>query len=157
MKKITKSIVLSLAFSAASLCCSYGEGAVAEAAVEEKAVKDTADSLSDEMVVQMNALSEALATAKDKETAEAAVVKINKISDNMTAISQRLAKVGKPTEKEQAALVEKMTGVQTKMQEAMVGVMQSPEAAAIIMPAMMEFGKKMAENEAAQNKVGGEE
>ena len=60
MKKITKSIVLGLAFSAASLCCSYGEGAVAEAAVEEKSGKDTADSLANEMIAQVNALSEAL-------------------------------------------------------------------------------------------------
>ena len=158
MKKITKSIVLGLAFSAASLCCSYGEGAVAEVAVEEKAGKDTADSLTDEMVAQFNTLTEAIAAAKDKASAEASAVKINKVGDDIAAIAERMSKVDKPTAEEQTALTEKMTAasadMQTKMQEAMVGIMQNQEAAAIIMPAMMEFGKKMAENGDVLSKIG---
>ena len=164
MKKLTKSAFLSLAFVSVTLSTSYAEPIVEVApSTDEKvakvAKKDTAESLTDEMIVKMNVLVDALTSATDKASAEASAAKISKLSEDFSTMVKRFEKVEKPNEKEQKALTEKMTKshkvMEQKMQGAMINLVSNQEAAAIIMPAMMEFAQKMAKHNDILGQFGG--
>ena len=119
---------------------------------------DTPDSLTDELIVQMNALADAVSSAKDKATAEEAVKKMNGVSDEIDAISARLDKLETPSEEERKRLDEKMENatkpMDDKMEKVMGDLMKNEEVANIIMPALMEFGKRMSKNEAIFKRFG---
>lgn len=109
--------------------------------------KDTAASLSDEMVAQMEELVSVIESAKDKESAEKAATRIGEIGDEMVAIAGRLDALGDPSEEDQKLVKDKMDAAekanQDKMMAIMKNVMSNQEVAAILGKAMEEFGKKM--------------
>ena len=123
------------------------EGAQAEQA--EQAV-DTLDSLTDELIVQLNQYADIVLTVKDTATAEEAVTNLNTVADAITAIAARLDKIELPDEAANIAVDEKMKtasmAIKQKMQT--VGeIMSNQEVAAILIPALQNFGKRMAEQE----------
>lgn len=153
--KLTKSIFLSLAFASATLFVSCGEKkeeagspsdgedvAMADAAV------DTPDTLTDELIVQMNRLGDTLLTVKDKASAEVAVKEVTAVGNDIISIAERMDKLETPSEEAQAALEAKMKKTEVAMTEKMRGlgeVMQQPGVAEVLMPAMMEFSKRIQE------------
>ena len=120
--------------------------------------KDTADSLSDELVSKMGELATAIETAKDKESAEKAATEIDNIGDEFVAIAKRLDALGEPSEEDKKLVEEKMEKSQggdgNKMSAAMKSVMTNQEVGAIIGKAMQGFGKKMEEAEKTFEKYG---
>ena len=120
--------------------------------------KDTVDSLTDEIITKFDELAETVATAKDKESAEAAAKKIDAIGDDILAIAKRLEALPEPSEDEKKKIDEKMDAavddMQKKMADSMKGAMADPEVGKIIMEAMNGFGKKMDEAEDTFKKFG---
>ncbi len=120
--------------------------------------KDTADSLSDELVSKMDELVAAIETAKDKDSAEKAATEIDKIGDEFVAIAKRLDALGEPSEEDKKLVEEKMEksqdGNSDKMSAAMKSIMTNPEVGMIIGKAMEGFGKKMEEAEKTFEKYG---
>lgn len=120
--------------------------------------KDTADTLSDEMVTQMGELADAVSSAKDKDSAEAAAKKIDEIGDEFVAIAKRLEALGDPSDEDKKLVEEKMDKAEKemrgKMADGMKDMMKNPEAAKIIGEAMEKFGKKMDDAEKIFEKYG---
>ena len=108
---------------------------------------DTPDSLTDELIVQMNALADALATAKDKASAEEAVKKIDGIGDAVDSIATRLDKLETPSEEGKKALNQKTDKAQEAMEKKMGGLigamMSNEEIGTVLGPAMEKFGERM--------------
>ena len=123
------------------------EGAQAEQA--EQAV-DTLDSLTDELIVQLNQYADIVLTVKDTATAEEAVTNLNTVADAIAAIAARLDKIEIPDEAANIAVDEKMKtasmAIKQKMQAA-GEIMSNEEVAGILIPALQNFGKRMAEQE----------
>ena len=123
--------------------------------------KDTAASLSDEMVAQMGELITAIESAKDKESAEKAAVKIGEVGDEFVAIAGRLDALGDPSEEDKKLVKEKMDKAEAenkdKMMNAMKSIMSNPEVGTILGKAMEEFGKKMESVESTFDKYGKDE
>lgn len=112
-----------------------------------EAAADTPDSVTDELLTTMDDLSATIATAKDKESAEAAATKIGEIGDEFLAIAKRLDALDEPSEEVKKELDEKMDKAmeekQGKMMEAMKAISSNPEAMTIVGKAMEAFGEKM--------------
>ena len=126
------------------------EGAQAEQAEQAEQAVDTLDSLTDELIVQLNQYADIVLTVKDTATAEEAVTNLNTVADAITAIAARLDKIELPNEAANIAVDEKMKtasmAIKQKMQT--VGeIMSNQEVAAILIPALQNFGKRMAEQE----------
>ena len=126
------------------------EGAQAEQAEQAEQAVDTLDSLTDELIVQLNQYADIVLTVKDTSTAEEAVTNLNTVADAITAIAARLDKIELPDEAANIAVDEKMKtasmAIKQKMQT--VGeIMSNQEVAAILIPALQNFGKRMAEQE----------
>ena len=123
------------------------EGAQAEQA--EQAV-DTLDSLTDELVVQLNQYADIVLAVKDAATAQEAVTNLNAVADAIAAIAARLDKIEMPDEAANIAVDEKMKtasmAIKQKMQAA-GEIMSNEEVAGILIPALQNFGKRMAEQE----------
>lgn len=160
--KLTKSIFLSFAFATATVfvsCDGKKDDAENSGAKDSEAtaVVDTPDSLTDELIVQMNKLGDTLLGAKDKASAEAAVEKLSAIGKDITAIANRMDKLETPSEEKQKALDAKMDAAQEAMEDKMKGFMANmgnPDVAQIIGPAMQEFGKSMSENDKVFERFG---
>lgn len=120
--------------------------------------KDTADSLSDELVANMGELVAAIDTAKDRESAEKAATKIGEIGDEFTAIAKRMDALGDPSEEDKKLVGSKRDKAEDEMKEKMMAtmetVMANPEVAPIIGKAMEDFGNKMDEADKTFNKYG---
>ena len=118
--------------------------------------KDTVDSLSDEIVEQMNAMADAMSSVKDKESAEAAAKKIEEIGDEMEDIAKRMEALGDPSDEDKKLVTEKVEAAQKAMGEKMAksgGEMATdPEAGKIMMEAMKKFGERMKETEKTMKK-----
>jgi len=123
------------------------EGAQAEQA--EQAV-DTLDSLTDELIVQLNQYADIVLAVKDAATAQEAVTNLNAVADAIAAIAARLDKIEMPDEAANIAVDEKMKtasmAIKQKMQAA-GEIMSNEEVAGILIPALQNFGKRMAEQE----------
>lgn len=151
--KLTKTILLCTAFATTSLfvSCDDKKDAGSGDSGGAAAVVDTPDTLTDEIIVQMNALADAMVSAKDTDSAEAAVTKIEGISDKLDDIAARMDKLETPSEEKKKALDEKMDkateGMQEKVGGAMTTVMGNPDVAKILGPAMQKFGERMKEND----------
>jgi ribosomal 50S subunit-associated protein YjgA (DUF615 family) len=153
MKPVTNLRLLSvITLASSSLFFSACEKKAAEStegAQAEQAV-DTLDSLTDELIVQLNQYADIVLTVKDTATAEEAVTNLNTVADAITAIAARLDKIELPDEAANIAVDEKMKtasmAIKQKMQT--VGeIMSNQEVAAILIPALQNFGKRMAEQE----------
>ena len=153
MKPVTNLRLLSvITLASSSLFFSACEKKAAESteAVEVEQAVDTLDSLTDELVVQLNQYADIVLTVKDTATAEEAVTNLNTVADAITAIAARLDKIEIPDEAANIAVDEKMKtasmAIKQKMQT--VGeIMSNQEVAAILIPALQNFGKRMAEQE----------
>lgn len=115
--------------------------------------KNTPDSLSDELVTQVEELTSAIESAKDKESAEKAAIKINKLADKQVEIFAQLKALDLSAADEKL-IEEKISKAETDNEQrtmaAMRSIMGNPEVRAIIMQSMAEFGKKMESAEGAQ-------
>jgi len=151
-----------MAFASASLFVSCDKKEDAESSdgegTEAVVKKDTPDSLTDEMIAGMNKLADVFSSAKDKESAEAAVTKIDAIADEFAAIAGRMDKLDTPTDEEKLALDAKMDKASDDMQKKMAGtmttLMQNQEVAQILGPAMQKFGERMAEHDKVFERFG---
>jgi hypothetical protein len=113
-------------------------------------VKDTLDSLTDELVIQLNQYADIVLAVKDTATAREAVTNLNTVADTIEAIAARLDKIETPDEATNIAVDEKMKtasmAIKQKMQAA-GEIMSNEEVAGILIPALQNFGKRMAEQE----------
>ena len=117
---------------------------LAEALAEPK---DTAESLTDELIVQINRFADAMISAKDKAAAEAAVIELGKVADDIGGIAARMSELETPGEDVRTRIDKKMNeagqAVGQKLMANMQGIMSNEELANIIGPALMEFQAKM--------------
>ena len=158
MKYKTLTLLGALAFSQLSVSCSkkqtegtdYQESASTQNE-QKKSMSDSGDSyeaVSDDIVKMVETMIAALSMAKDEESANSAVTKLNDLADKANSYAERLESLGKP-DAEQAKLVnEKMKKVQEEMNKEMMttmgNIMQNPEVAAIIQKGLLEFAEKTA-------------
>ena len=146
------SVVAAMALALFITSCGDKKGSAASA-------PDTPDSVTDELLVKMDELAEAIATAKDKESAEKAAETIGTISDDFAAIVKRLDALDEPSEEVKKQLDEKMDKAMGKKQEKVKTAMQSissnQEAMMIVSNAMQALGEKMKDAEAILKKFGG--
>ena len=126
------------------------EGAQAEQAEQAEQAVDTLDSLTDELIVQLNQYADIVLAVKDAATAQEAVTNLNTVADAIAAIAARLDKIEMPDEAANIAVDEKMKtasmAIKQKMQAA-GEIMSNEEVAGILIPALQNFGKRMAEQE----------
>jgi len=122
-----------------------------DAAGAKVAKQDTVDSLTDELIVQLNHFGDAIVSAKDKASAEEAVKKLNVIGDEIAAIAARLDKLETPSDVEKERIEEKMLyadKARNHMEGAMQAVMFDEKVSGIIAPAVGEFAARMKEHQA---------
>jgi acyl carrier protein len=153
MKPVTNLRLLSvITLASSSLFFSACEKKAAESteAVEVEQAVDTLDSLTDELVVQLNQYADIVLAVKDTATAQEAVTNLNTVADAIAAIAARLDKIEIPDEAANIAVDEKMKtasmAIKQKMQAA-GEIMSNEEVAGILIPALQNFGKRMAEQE----------
>lgn len=153
MKSVTNLRLLSVITLASSSlffsACEKKEAESTEGVEVEQAV-DTLDSLTDELVVQLNQYADIVLAVKDTATAQEAVTNLNTVADAIAAIAARLDKIEIPDEAANIAVDEKMKtasmAIKQKMQAA-GEIMSNEEVAGILIPALQNFGKRMAEQE----------
>lgn len=153
MKPVTNLRLLSvITLASSSLFFSACEKKAAESTegVEVEQAVDTLDSLTDELVVQLNQYADIVLAVKDTATAQEAVTNLNTVADAIAAIAARLDKIEMPDEAANIAVDEKMKtasmAIKQKMQAA-GEIMSNEEVAGILIPALQNFGKRMAEQE----------
>jgi acyl carrier protein len=153
MKPVTNLRLLSvITLASSSLFFSACEKKAAESteAVEVEQAVDTLDSLTDELVVQLNQYADIVLAVKDTATAQEAVTNLNTVADAIAAIAARLDKIEIPDEAANIAVDEKMKtasmAIKQKMQAA-GEIMSNEEVAGILIPALQNFGKRMSEQE----------
>jgi ribosomal 50S subunit-associated protein YjgA (DUF615 family) len=153
MKPVTNLRLLSvITLASSSLFFSACEKKAAESTegVEVEQAVDTLDSLTDELVVQLNQYADIVLAVKDTATAQEAVTNLNTVADAIAAIAARLDKIEIPDEAANIAVDEKMKtasmAIKQKMQAA-GEIMSNEEVAGILIPALQNFGKRMAEQE----------
>lgn len=116
----------------------------------KQAKQDTVDSLTDELIVQRKHFCEAIASAKDKASAQEAVQKLSRTADEIAAIAARLDKLETPTEEEKERIEEKMLSadkaMEEKFEEAMQDAIFNEKVSGIIAPAAQEFIARMEEH-----------
>ncbi|MBT8036395.1 MAG: hypothetical protein KJO21_02515 [Verrucomicrobiae bacterium] len=155
MKTIVTKLSVVAATAIALMITSCGDNNSASSAPD---TPDTPDSLTDELLVKMDQLVEAIASAKDKESAEKAAETIDAIGDDFSAIAQRLGALDEPSEDVKKQLDEKMNKAmeanQDKMMAAMQAISSNQDGMAIIGQAMQAFGDKMKDSEAIFKKFG---
>tara|TARA_B110000285_G_scaffold151220_1_gene168785 strand:- start:1694 stop:2347 length:654 start_codon:yes stop_codon:yes gene_type:complete len=153
MKPVTNLRLLSvITLASSSLFFSACEKKAAESTegVEVEQAVDTLDSLTDELVVQLNQYADIVLAVKNTATAQEAVTNLNTVADAIAAIAARLDKIEIPDEAANIAVDEKMKtasmAIKQKMQAA-GEIMSNEEVAGILIPALQNFGKRMAEQE----------
>jgi len=109
--------------------------------------KDTYDSLTGELIVQMKNLGNAFDSAQDKASGEAFVKKLAVIGDEIEAISARMGKLETPSDEDIARIQEKMQNSTKQFKDQfgsfLVRFMQSDELGENVGSAMTEFQKRM--------------
>ena len=165
--KLTPSLLLGAALLSTSLLISCGEkkdsasgdSDSANSANSEKV--ETPGTLTDEMIVEMGSLADALMSAKDKASAEASVTKIDSIGDNLADIAARLDKLETPSDEEKLALDAKMDkvteAIKAKMKSGMPALMENAEVSQLLTPAMKRFGERMEANDKVFERFGKEQ
>jgi flagellar basal body-associated protein FliL len=165
MKAFTNLRPLAIAsmISASILLISCGEKKEEDAAANSEApeastetpaaiavTQDSVESLTDELIVQLNVYADTILAVKDKASAEEAVAKLDGIGDAITNIASRMDKLDTPDEATNIAVDQKMQQasmeMKTKMQSVQT-IMSDPEVAGVLVPALQNFGKRMAKQE----------
>lgn len=118
----------------------------------EVAKQDTVDSLTDELIVQRKHFCEAIASAKDKASAQEAVKKLSRTADEIAAIAARMDKLETPSEEEKERIDEKMLSagkaMEEEFEEAMQDAIFNEEVSGIIGPAVKKYYARMQEHNA---------
>ena len=108
---------------------------------------DTHSKLADLTMAEMDKIPAIIESAKDVESAKAAVSKLESVTKTLKALKARVDKLPKASQVENDAIMEKMKSRQEelgkRMQAATMSVMSDPEVAKIIMPAMKSFSDTM--------------
>lgn len=133
-------------------------GAGTEApSTEVQKSQDTLDSLTDELIVQLNQYAETVLSVKDTTTANAAIANLDVIGDAIGAIAARLDKIETPDEAANIAVDEKMKNASNAIKQKMQAagqIMSNQEVAGILIPALQNFGMRMAEHEKVFKRFG---
>lgn len=164
MKPTTNLRLLSIGAIATSalFLASCGEKKATEAETPEQASQasaepelpaapvDTLESLTDELIVQLNQYADTVLAVKDEATAQEAVGNLDGIAEAIGDIAARMGELENPDDATNVAVDEKMKNagmaIKEKMQS-MGAAMSDPKIAAILIPAMQKFGIRMAEHE----------
>ncbi|MFK7910877.1 MAG: hypothetical protein AB8F34_09755 [Akkermansiaceae bacterium] len=119
---------------------------------------DTVDSLADEVIEQINRVPDAMATIKDKGSAENAAKVVGEVGDELVSIAERMEKLDVPSEEEQKRIDNKIEegikGGDEKMSNLDPTVMADPEIQKIVGDAMKGFMEKMKKAETTFKKYG---
>jgi len=129
----------------------------AKASTEVQKSQDTLDSLTDELIVQLNQYAETVLSVKDTTTANAAIANLDVIGDAIGAIAARLDKIETPDEAANIAVDEKMKNASNAIKQKMQAagqIMSNQEVAGILIPALQNFGMRMAEHEKVFKRFG---
>lgn len=129
----------------------------AKASTEVQKSQDTLDSLTDELIVQLNQYAETVLSVKDTTTANAAIANLDVIGDAIGAIAARLDKIETPDEATNIAVDEKMKNASNAIKQKMQAagqIMSNQEVAGILIPALQNFGMRMAEHEKVFKRFG---
>lgn len=119
--------------------------------------KDTADSLADEFIEQMNRIPKAMSSITDKATAEEAATTIGDAGDELVSIAERLKDLPEPSDEEKEKLSKKIEdGIKLggMMGNVDVNVMRDQEIQKIIESAMTGLEAKMKKIEKEFVKLG---
>ena len=126
----------------------------------EPVEKDTLGSLTDELIVQLNQYADIVLAVKDTTTAQEAVSNLDQVGDAIGAIAARLDKIETPDEATNIAVDEKMKNASMAIQQKMQAagqIMSNQEVAKILIPALQNFGVRMAEHEKVFRRFGSQE
>ncbi len=117
-----------------------------------------AESLTDELITQLNEFANAMLSATDKATAEASAEKLGIVADAISDIASRMNNLKTPDEATRTRLHKKMVkanqAIEQKLSANMQNIMNDEELSNIIAPALMEFQGKMPAHENAFNRLG---
>lgn len=136
MKKVVAKISF-LAAAAFSLC------------VVSCAKKDTAQSLTDELINELKAMNQSLAEVKDKASAEKAAAKVDEVVKKINDVADRLSKLDVPSDEEKKKLKESMDKAKSEFKYDSSGladikdVNEKMAISKIITEAMTKYGKAM--------------
>ena len=164
MKIVSKTRLFSIVTLAATslffTSCGEKKDTEAEASTETQKSQDTLGGLTDELIVQLNQYADIVLAVKDTATAQEAVGNLDKVGDAIGAIAARLDKIEMPDEATNLAVDEKMknasNAIKQKMQSA-GAIMSNQEVAGILIPALQNFGMRMAEHEKVFMRFGRQE
>jgi hypothetical protein len=111
---------------------------------------DTHEAVADDAMVQMERMITALEKVTDKPTAEKAVEDLMSVAAELKKVAVRAKEVGKPAADVKAKIEAKMKEKQEAMMKRMGAVQGAiakagPEAGAVLMKGMQEFGAAMME------------
>jgi ribosomal 50S subunit-associated protein YjgA (DUF615 family) len=126
------------------------EAQEAEASTAAQQAEDTLGSLTDELIIQLNQYADTVLSVKDTATANDAIGNLDKIGDAIGAIAARLNKIDMPDEATNIAVDEKMKSASNAIKQKMQAagqIMSNQEVAGILIPALQNFGMRMAEHE----------
>jgi len=147
LSRIAVVSTLSVAFFISSCGKKKDTAGASKQDAAETVKKDTADSLTDEVLVQFDALIVALGSAKDIESAGKSAKAIDAIGDKMVVIAKRLEALDEPSEELKKAIDAKMEKAmdakKASLNEAMKGAMANPEVMKVLGESMKGFGQKM--------------
>jgi hypothetical protein len=111
---------------------------------------DNHEKIADDAAAQMEKMANAVASVKDKASAEKAVAEMKAVAEELKKIAARAKAVGKPSAEVKAKIDAKMKPRQQAVEKQMVTAQTNlaaagPEAAAILQKGMMELGQTMME------------
>ncbi|MEK0450636.1 MAG: hypothetical protein RL088_2904 [Verrucomicrobiota bacterium] len=111
---------------------------------------DSHEKVADAVLVQMERMATAVSSVTDKATAEKAVTELKSVGEEMKNLAEKVKAMKDPSAEVQAKIEAKMKAKQEEIQKKMMGMQANltkagPEAAAILMGGMAEFGKVMEE------------
>jgi len=111
---------------------------------------DSHEKIVDAMIVQIDRMATAVSSVTDKATAEKAAAELKSVGEEMKKIAEKAKGMKDPSAEVQAKIDAKMKAKQEEVQKKMAGIQGTlakagPEAAAVLMGGMAEFGKAMEE------------
>ena len=120
--------------------------------------QDTAEIISNELVIQLNMAINAITAAEDKESADFAVKQLTSAGNKIATLAKRLEKLEARDEEQKALLSDRMTALEDthaeKMKKFMPILFGNQEVSAIISPAMQDFNKRMSAHDEVFKRFG---
>jgi hypothetical protein len=130
----------------------------AEAYEVDAETQAMAESLTDELIAQLNEFADAMISATDRATAEASVEKLGTVADAIADIAARINNLKTPDEATRTRLREKMMQANQALDQRLIANMQNmmndEELSNIMGPALMEFQSKLSAHEKTFNRLG---